>query len=725
MRRLNSPAGHPDILETVDTSNFRFAVAATFTAEPVGPVLTFWGRRLDLGVDVGFAPYNQVSQTLLDPAGDFASNRRGVNAVLVRFEDLAQFDRHDPATLPRIEANLRELLDLVRAAAAHMSVPLIFVVCPTSAGFLADPGRARFVREMTKLTEAILDDSTGIQSLTCDEIERLYPVLEKHSPEGERLGRIPYTDLYFCALGTALVRLTHGLFMAPFKVIALDCDNTLWRGICGEDGPRGISIDPPYRALQQFMLDQRDSGMLLTLASKNNERDVIDAFEENPGMPLQLRHFVASRLNWEPKAENIESMAAELSLGVDSFIFVDDNPKETAELSESLPQVLSLTLPHDTGAIANFLSHVWAFDHVVVTEEDRHRNVYYAQAQEFGRELRKAQSAEHFLDTLQLSVRVESLTPERLPRTAQLTQRTNQFNFTTIRRTEQEIQSLVASGAMECCTVEVADRFGDYGLTGVVIFSVTDDALIIDTLLLSCRVLGRGVEHRVMAAMAEEAGRRGLSFVVAKLEPTGKNQPARDFLQSVGAPYFADGVYRFPVSDLRRLQAKAAPPVPVTKAPKARGTSPSAHKRPDYEAIALQLATPAQIYEALHHESRARTNSHDPAGEPMTDIESRLAAIWCDLLKLPSVPLSGNFFDLGGHSLLAVVLIMRVKEAFGVELPIDDVYSAGLTLGDLARKVEAIQHGTPEEYDAILRELESLSDEEVELLLAEEDAGTV
>ena len=435
----------PDILESVETSNFRFAISATFTAEPVESVLSFWGRRLDLKVDVRFAPYNQVSQTLLDPAGDFAANRRGVNAIFMRIEDLAQFDRHDPATLARIESNLRALLDLVRAAAAHMSVPLIFVVCPSSAEFLADPARARFVREMTKLTETVLDDSPGIQSLTCDEIERLYPVPEKHSPEGERLGRIPYTDLYFCALGSALVRLTHGLFMPPFKVIALDCDNTLWRGICGEDGPRGIAIAPPYRTLQGFMLDQRESGMLLTMASKNNDRDVIETFEQNPGMPLQLRHFVAWRLNWEPKAANIESMGAELSLGVDSFIFVDDNPKETAELSESLPQVLSLTLPHDSVAIPHFLAHVWAFDHVVVTEEDRHRNVYYAQAQEFGRELQKAQSAEHFLETLELRVRIEPLAPERLPRTAQLTQRTNQFNFTTIRRTEQEIQAMATN----------------------------------------------------------------------------------------------------------------------------------------------------------------------------------------------------------------------------------------------------------------------------------------
>jgi len=703
----------------VETSNFHFAISATFTAEPVQPVLEFWGRRLDLSLNVHFAPYNQVSQALLDPSGGLASNRQGVNAILVRFEDLAQFDRHDPATLPRIESNLRTLLDLVRAAAVHMSVPLIFVVCPSSEEFVADPARARFVREMTKLTEAILDDSTGVQSLTCDEIERLYPVLEKHSPEGERLGRIPYTDLYFCALGTALVRLTHGLFMPPFKVIALDCDNTLWRGICGEDGPRGIAIDRPYAALQRFMLEQRESGMLLAMASKNNERDVIETFEQNPEMPLQLRHFVTSRLNWEPKAANIESMAGELSLGVDSFIFVDDNPKETAELAESLPQVLSLTLPHDAGAIPHFLSHVWAFDHVVVTEEDRHRNVYYAQAREFGRELQQAQSAEHFLDTLELRVLIEPLTADRVPRTAQLTQRTNQFNFTTIRRTEQEVQAFLAGNQMECRTIAVSDRFGDYGITGVVFFRVEGADLFIDTFLLSCRVLGRGVEHRVMAALAEEAIGRGLAFVVARLEPTTKNQPARDFLQAVGAGHLVDGVYRFPADELRGLKPHAAVLASVQQAPQKR-TPTQTHKRPDYESIALHLATPAQIYEALHH-----VNSSGHEEEPMTELESRLAAIWCDLLKLPSVPLSGNFFDLGGHSLLAVSLILRVKEAFDVELPIDDVYSASLTLGELARKVEAIQHGTPDEYDAILRELESLSDEEVERLLAEEESGAV
>ena len=411
-------------------------------------------------------------------------------------------------------------------------------------------------------------------------------------------------------------------------------------------------------------------------------------------------------------------MAEELSLGVDSFILVDDSPKETSQVSESLPQVLALTLPHDPQDIPHFLNHVWAFDRVVVTEEDRQRNVYYTQAQEFGRELKKAESAEHFLDTLALQVRILPLTPERLPRTAQLTQRTNQFNFTTIRRTEQEI---VASG-LECRTIDVADRFGEYGLTGVVLFNTQGDSLVIDTFLLSCRVLGRGVEHRVMSTLAEEAASRGLAYVVANLVPTAKNQPARDFLVSLGPNYQIDSAYRFPVAallDLKPQPAAIAPPPQSTR----KAPNPAAHKRPDYQTIAQQLSTAAQVHEALFHESGFHESGPMPADEPMNEIESKLAAIWCDLLKRRSVPLSGNFFDLGGHSLLAVALIMRVKQAFDIELPIDDVYAAGLTLGDLARKVEAHLHGEPEEYDAILRELESLSDEEVERLLAEESGA--
>ncbi len=656
-------------------SSFRFAISASFTSEPIQHVIDFWGRRLGATFEVVFAPYNQPLQTLLDPASVFASNTHGLNVLLVRAQDLG--------------GTLDELAGVLRGAVGRFSVPVLVCLCPEAGG------------------TARADGLAGVQVLAAEEVERLYPAPAPYDPEAERLGRIPYSELYFCALGTAVVRRAHALFTPPYKAIALDCDNTLWQGICGEDGPSGVS---PVAPLQEFMLGQRAAGMLLALNSKNNEPDVVETFAANPGMPLGLEHFAARRLNWESKADNLASLAAELGLGVDSFILVDDNPKECAEVAESLPEALAVALPAEVERIPAFLGHVWAFDHPVVTEEDRNRNVYYTQARDFGREVRTATNLREFVAGLGLRVAVAPLGEDRLCRAAQLTQRTNQFNFTTVRRSEAELAALEGL----CVVVEASDRFGEYGTVGLMIFEAAGDAIEVDTFLLSCRVLGRGVEHRMLAWLGEEALRRGLRFVDARVEETARNAPARQFLQSVGG--HPGPVYRFEAAALRGLEWSPATSV---SAPRAAQAKRAQRRAVDYAAIANELATPEQILEAMRREVPAT----DRAG--MSEVERGLADIWSDLLKRPSIELSDNFFDLGGHSLLAVLLILRVKESFGVELTIDDVYSSTLTLDELSRKVEAYQAGgvDPAEYEALVAEIEGLSDEEVQALLAREDLG--
>ncbi len=642
----------------METSPFRFSVSATFTAEPLEAVLRFWEQRLDARFDVRFAPYNQVLQTL---ASDFNVNRHGLNIVLARAGDLGD------------HANFLDLLAAVQRSAEQPGVPLVFALCPP-----ASP-------ELTRLVEGRLAGVPGVHFLSAEAIAKMYPVTEILSEQGERLGRIPYTDQYFCALGTALVRLADALSRSPFKVVALDCDNTLWKGICGEDGPAAVEPNIP---LQRFMLRQHRSGMLLTMVSKNNERDVLDTFAAHPDMPLTLGHFTASRLNWHAKPANLASLATELRLGLDSFIFVDDNHKETAEVAESSPQVLSLTLPER--ATEDFLNRVWAFDRVSITEEDRKRNASYAQGVEFGRELQRAENLQHFMNSLGLRVTFGDIA---LPRIAQLTQRTNQFNFSGVRRQESQLAGI------ECVTVDVADRFGDYGLTGAVLFNVEGDTLIIDTFVLSCRVLGRGVEHAVMAHLGQVALRRGLRTIQANFIPTARNRPAEQFLQSIGTAPF-----RFDATELRDLKWT---PEPLEDEP-APAPAPSHAKRPDYAAIALELGTVEQIRAAMVPSSHATDSS-------LTLTERQLAVIWAGLLGKASINAQDNFFDLGGHSLLMVQMVMRVRETFGVELSVDDVYSATLTLADLARKIES----DPDDYNALMSEIEAMSDEEVERLLKE------
>jgi FkbH-like protein len=672
------------------TAPFRICISASFTAEPIEPSLHLWGGQLGVKFEARFAPFGQVMQTLLDPAGEFAANTHGANVVMVRASDLGE----------RSAENAAQLVEALRTAGSHYKCPLIFVLCPSA------PTRT----EVDSFLRAEMEASQPISLIDYGRLAELYPVNEVLDPHADQQGAVPYTQSYFVALGTAIARQIAALSLLPYKVIAVDCDNTLWNGICGEDGPVGVVLDPPRRALQEFLLRQREAGMLLALASKNNAEDVMETFALHPEMPLRPEHFAAMRVDWNPKPANLTVLAKELNLGIDSFVFLDDSAKECAEMREEQPQVLTLELPSDETQIPRFLNHVWAFDHPVVTEEDRRRATSYVQAQEFGRAFAGAHSLAHFMATLGLKVRIRGAEEADMARVAQLTQRTNQFNFTTIRRTESEIRGLPETA--ECLVVNVADRFGEYGLTGVVIVEPVTDTLSVDSFLLSCRVLGRGVEHRIMAHLGTEALKRGLPIVLVNVLPTQKNQPAIQFLESIGAEYREGGRYRFPSSYLAKLEWK---PVAGAK-PAVQALEPVAqHRFIPYARIARELATISQI-ESEMSEGPVTFDSS------FTDTERLLAEIWGELLKVRSLHATDRFFELGGHSLLAVLLISKVRDRFGVELPIDDVYSGDLTLHDLATKIDALRAGAidSDEYEAMLAEIESLSEEEVRALLGQQ-----
>lgn len=711
--------------EQEQTTPFRIAISASFTAEPLRASLEFWGKRLNCRFEVRFAPYNQVPQTLLDAGSEFGQNRHGVNVVLCRYEDLAQFEERDARALEQLEENARHLAEALRTAPARLGAPLIFCLTPASPGFEADAACAASQERAGRMLREALSGVAGVQWLDAGEMLSLYPVEPWYDAEGERLGRIPYTETMFAALGTAVVRRAHALRMPPYKVIAVDCDNTLWQGICGEDGPAGVVLDAARKRLHEFLLEQREAGMMLALASKNNEQDVFDTFAAHPEFPLQLKHCTTWRLNWGSKAANLASMAAELNVGLDTFIFVDDNPKECAEVAEGAPEALPLVLPENVDELPEMLRHVWAFDHPVITAEDRQRSERMTQALEFGSALKKAASLEEFMAGLGLRVDVQPLEMERLGRVAQLTQRTNQFNTTTIRRTENEIQGLLERSGFRCYTAEVSDRFGEYGLVGVVMVQERVSELYVDTLLLSCRALGRGVEHRLLASMAEAALDHGIYTVTVPFRETAKNAPARQFLESIefGQKFEENGdtVYRFPATELQALRwkpAAEAAETPQAAAPRQAGT----RRFVEFGRIAKELRTPEQILAAMRKQARAGWQAEAGDDAPSSETEQKLARIWSELLEKPVQSVAANFFDLGGHSLLAVLLLMRVKEEFGVELSVDDVYSGALTLGDLAAAIEARQLGdlNPEEYQALLAEIEGLSDEEVRALLEQE-----
>ncbi len=667
------------------------AISATFTAEAIQPGLAFWAGELGIEHEIRFAGYNQLFQELLDPAGLFARNHGGFNVALVRLKDWRQAGILDEA---------RRLVAAVRGAAAAFSAPLILALCPP-----AEEEAERIVREGVA-------DLPAVHTISPADVESLYPVAEIYDPHANELGHLPYTPEFFVALATAIARRMHAIRSAPYKVVALDCDETLWSGICGEDGPAGVTLDPPRRELQEFMAERRRGGMLLALCSKNNEEDVVETFRAHPEMPLRFEDFAARRINWESKSANLAALAEELELGLDSFILVDDNPKECTEAQAGAPEVLALALPADPAAIPEFLRHVWAFDRARVTDEDRRRAELYQQRAERVRAERSAANLEEFLASLRLEIEIAPMQASQIARVAQLTQRTNQMNATLVRRTEAEVQALDA----EVLVVDVKDRFGSYGLTGVVIFRCGSGALTVDTFLLSCRVLGRGVEHRIVARLGEIALERGLSRVEIPFVPGQRNRPAALFLEAIGA---GKGLPAEAAAAVRYSVGQPSPPDSHASDSSRDREEGAGAQRVNYVKIATELRDPSAILERIR--AATRKPAHAASEPPRTPLERELAELWAGLLNVPAVGVHDNFFELGGHSLLAVQLLSRVRQVHGIELSLEVVYSGEFTVAELAKAVELKEiEQSGADYQDLLRELEGLSDEEVRALLAEE-----
>ncbi|MFC1975073.1 HAD-IIIC family phosphatase [Chloroflexota bacterium] len=704
------------------------AITATFTAEPVEESLAFWLQELGIRANIACAPYNQVFQQLLDPASVLAKNEDGVNIVLVRFEDWQNPSNAD--AMGQIEQNVQDLIVALKRATTHSATPYLVCICPASLTMLADGDWIAFCQRMEAHLLVELAEVSGIEMVTMTELTDAYPVDSYYDPHQDELGHIPYTRLFFTVLGTMIVRKIQAIWRTPYKVIILDCDQTLWQGICAEDGPQKVIIDPAREALQAFMVAQYDAGMLLCLCSKNHEEDVMAVFAQHPEMPLKREHIVSWRINWQSKSENIRFLAEELQLGLDSFVFIDDNPIECAEVRANCPKVLTLQLPPEASSIPHFLKHVWAFDHLNVTEEDRKRTVLYQQNNQRERWRQKSLTLNDFLAGLDLEVEISEMAPHHLNRVAQLTQRTNQFNFTTIRRSENEIQQLVEASKLICLVTEVSDRFGDYGLVGVILFELGPTALQVDTFLLSCRALGRGVEHQMLTKLAEIAIAHKLDYIEVTCVPTERNQPALDFLSSF-EPDFTQSSH----SDYR-FRIPAAFAVELTYDPSATGSVaegnteaasatfpssvPTAPTAP-LNRIATELDDAEQILNAIKaQKQRLRPDQAVAFVAPRTPTEVTLTEIWIQILGVDQVGIYDNFFELGGHSMLGTLLMSRIRDAFQVELPLFTLFEEP-TVAGLAEAVEQhqIEQANADEIAEILEELHQLSDDEVKALLAD------
>ena len=342
--------------------------------------------------------------------------------------------------------------------------------------------------------------------------------------------------------------LENEMALQRMKCLVLDLDNTLWGGVLGEDGLDGIKLggDYPgnaYARWQHALLQLQQQGIILTICSKNNERDVMEVWEHNKDMVLRREHFSAMRINWQDKATNLQELAAELNIGLDSMVFLDDNPTERELVRQLLPQVTVPDFPEKPYQLMPFFKQMVEtyFRIYAVTSEDR------AKAQQYqANALRRADEAtfadmESYLYSLDLQLEIRAADEHNLPRIAQMTQKTNQFNLTTHRYTQTDVQQFLDKGWQVYC-LAVSDRFGDSGITATIFLEPLDDITMrVDTFMLSCRILGKGIEEAFFKTVLNLLRLDGYRRVLAEYRPTAKNIQTADFYDRMGMAVVVTG----------------------------------------------------------------------------------------------------------------------------------------------------------------------------------------
>jgi FkbH-like protein len=321
----------------------------------------------------------------------------------------------------------------------------------------------------------------------------------------------------------------------PKKVLCLDLDNTLWRGICGETGARGVGlseegIDKAYRDFQRYIKGIKNLGVLLAINSKNNTDDALAVFRDNPMMILQESDFAAMRINWSDKVANMCSMAEELSLGLDAFVFIDDSHAEREFVRSALPDVAVPDFPAEPFELPAWFRNKVArnyFRRRAYTREDQGKTEQYARQRE-RRAASAAVSPEESIARLQIELTVESDNPANLARLHQMSQKTNQFNLTTIRYTEAELQQRIHSADYTVWNAWYVDRFGDEGIVAMAV--VSHELHKLESFVMSCRVIGRGVEFALLRAVCEDLSGRGWRSLAAEYIATARNGPCKDLL---------------------------------------------------------------------------------------------------------------------------------------------------------------------------------------------------
>ncbi len=508
-----------------------------------------------LAADV--APYGQVMQSLMQPAAedaaDFAVVWTRPEISIPSFARVVAYEDVSPADLAAELAQFTA--SILRAAAGYQAVFVPTWVQPAwlRGRGMADGRPSGVTRVLTSLNLQLMEALEAAPNVFVLDAQRwlLGAGRAGHNPRGWYLGKVALPRSVMREAAADIRAAFVGLRGAAKKLLVLDLDDTLWGGIVGDAGWENLRLGGPdpqgesFADFQRAIKNLKRRGVVLALVSKNEESVALEAIRSHPEMVLKEEDFVGWRINWTDKARNIAELAVELNLGLQSVVFIDDNPVERARVREALPEVFVPEWPEDKLLYASAFGQLRCFDAPAVSREDLERTRMYAEERQRDDLQKQVGSIDEWLMSLGIKVRAEKLSPSNVPRATQLLNKTNQLNLSTRRLNEAELTAWAAAPNHKLWVVSVSDRFGDAGLTGIVSIEIEDGVARIVDYVLSCRVMGRKVEETLLHLAVAGAFDAGAAKVEALYLKTAKNKPCLSVFRGSGFQNYDDELFRW------------------------------------------------------------------------------------------------------------------------------------------------------------------------------------
>jgi FkbH-like protein len=523
----------------LETRPIRLAILGSSTTEHLVPGIRVGALRRNLWVKTFTGHYGQYMQEMLDSAS--ALHQFKPNAVLFVFDASHLFGNQTPLAhsvsgeevLDEIGAKLKGLW---KAAQDHFGCHVIQQTVLPLAPTLLGQNEHRLALSQYHLTIKLnerlrtLADESVVDLLSLDQRVMLDGVSSWHDPLLWNKAKQEISPLAGPVYGDLVARILAAAQGRSAKCLVLDLDNTLWGGVIGDDGLEGIKLGQgspageAFLAIQRYALGLSKCGVILAVCSKNDEANAFLPFDQHPEMPLKRSDIACFVANWDDKAANLREIARRLNIGIDALVFVDDNPFERNQVRREVPAVAVPELPEDPALYPQCLADAGYFERLHLTKDDLSRAEQYQVNLKREELKRSASDMEGYLESLQMELQWSPVTSVDLQRVVQLINKTNQFNLTTRRYTEAEVVAVLKDPTASTLQLRLLDRFGDNGIIAIVIGKQeVKGTLFLDTWLMSCRVLGRGVEEATLGLIVNEARRLGAHRLVGEYRPTAKN----------------------------------------------------------------------------------------------------------------------------------------------------------------------------------------------------------